>query len=195
MLRKVELLGAEVVCDFLKDSYLFDTEVIVPGVNVAQYFVTKQGKTADQQNFHADGAIVQKDRILETLAIVAKIYSIVVVDYFDLKSLFEQGTLRMDIDEDKEDQDNLLRWGGGIDVLSVVEPANIGFLDRAYIGDGRHDNVRVYAKHKMMPGGKAVDISIGWPRAGGAANVVQREIQIACYGYELKPRAKVAASA
>jgi hypothetical protein len=194
MLRKVELLGAEVVCDFLKDSWIFDTNNIPAATNLMQYYQTKAGKTDDLQNFHADGAIVQKDRILETLAIVAKVYGINVIDYFDTKALFEVGTLRLDIDEDKEDADNLLRWAGGIYIRSDVEPANIGFLDRSYMGDGRHDNVRVYAKHKMMPGGKAVDVTLRWPQAGGSGNALARQLQVACYGYELKPRAKVASA-
>lgn len=194
MLRKVEVLEAEVVCEFLKDSWIFDTNNIPPTTNAMQYYQTKTGKTDDLQNFHSDGAIVQKDRILETLVIVAKVYGLNVVDYFDTKALFEVGTLRLEVDENKEDYDNLLRWAGGVFIRSDIEPANIGFLDRAFVGDGRHDNVRVYAKHKMLPGGKTVIVELRWPQAGGAANVLARQVQVGCYGYELKPRAKISAA-
>lgn len=194
MLRKIEVLGAEVVCDFLKDSYIFDTEDIPAATNEMEFFVTKQGKTADQANFHTDGALVQKDRILEVIAIVARIYGQDQVTEFDLKSLFEFGNFALEIDEDIEDRDNLLRLAGGVDVRTTVDTFGIGFLDHAFIGDGTHKNVRVYAKHKMAPGGKTTKLTARWGRAGGSANLVMRELQVAAYGYELKPRAKVAAA-
>jgi len=193
MLRKIEILGAEVVADFLKDSYLFDTNNVTPALNELRYFVSKAGKTLDQANFHTDGRLIQDDRILETITFVARVYGNGVIDSFDLKSIFEFGFFRLDIDEDLEDRDNLLRWAGGVDIRTFVDPGNLGFLDRAFVGDGTHGNVRVYAKHKMIPGGKSTDINVQWPRVGGSANVVTRELQVAAYGYELKPRAKVKA--
>jgi hypothetical protein len=191
MLRKIEILGAEVVCDFLKDSFLFDTNLVTPGLNEVRCFITKAGKTVDQANFHTDGRLIQDDRILETITFVARVYGNGVIDEFDLKSLLEFGSFQLDIDENQEDKDNLLRWSGGTDIRTVTDPAGFGFLDHAFVGDGTHANVRVYAKHKMIPGGKTTDVLVRWPRAGGSANVINRELQIAAYGYELKPRAKV----
>lgn len=192
MLRTIEILGAEVVADFLKDSYLFDTNNVTAGLNELRYFITKAGKTVDQANFHTDGRLIQDDRVLETITFVARIYGNGVIDEFDMKSIFEFGAFRLDIDEDLEDKDNLLRWTGGVDLRTVTDPAGLGFLDHAFIGDGTHANVRIYAKHKMIPGGKTTDVTVSWPRAGGSANLVTRELQIAAYGYELKPRAKIA---
>lgn len=192
MLRKIEILGAKVVCDFLKDSYIFDSEAIANGSNSQEFFVTKQNKQAHQANFHSDGALVQKDRILETIAIIQKIYGNDPVDEFDLKSLFELGNVTVEIDEDIEDRDVMLRHGGGIEVHTELEPGNLGFLDRAYMGNGNHRNVRVFAKHKMMPGGKTTIITDRWAAAGGSQNVIQRTVNVTCYGYELKPRAKLA---
>lgn len=194
MLRKIELLGAEVVCDFLKDSFIFDTVVATVGINERVAFVAKGVKTSDQANFHSDGQLVQSDRILECLSIIVRPYGNLIVEEFDLKSIMELGSFVLDIDEDIEDRDVLLRLGGGVDIRTFVEPGNLGFLDRAFVGDGAHTNVRVYAKHKMMPGGKSTNVTCRWPRAGGLASLVNRDLMVAVYGYELKPRAKVKAA-
>lgn len=194
MQRKIEILGAEVVTDFLKDSYLFDTEDVAPGENEVDFFVNKGAKTTDMANFHAEGRLVQDDRILETITIVCRLYGNAYVEEFDLKSIFEFASFSLEIDENIEDKDNLLRVAGGVDIRSFVEPGNLGFLDRAFVGDGTHVNVRVYAKHRMVPGGKTTKFTVRWPRAGGSQNVVTRELQTAFYGYELKPRRTVGAS-
>lgn len=194
MQRKIEILGAEVVCDFLKDSFLFDTMDVAPGENEIDFYTTKAAKSTDMQNFHAEGRLVQDDRILETITIICRLYGNAIVEEFDLKSIFEFASFVLEIDENIEDKDNLLRVAGGVDVRSFVEPGNFGFLDRAFVGDGTHLNVRVYAKHRMVPGGKTTKFMVRFPRAGGSQNVITRELQTAFYGYELKPRKTVGAA-
>ena len=93
MLRKIELLGAEVVTTFKKDSFIFDTLAANTGDNEREAFVSKQNKLSNQANFHSDGQLVQNDRVLEALSIVVRPYGTLIVEEFDLKSIMDLGSV------------------------------------------------------------------------------------------------------
>ena len=189
--EKVEIMvgGTRLACRVVRDRWWYDT-IAISAAGTYNFFETTAGKTRAYQHFEGDHSLV-KER--EYALIYGMVSYLMRQDHEALPlpaeslPLHNDGSFRWEQDKVVVDEDRMKVLAGGVS-LRVSGAVPLAAME-AQPGDGRHDNMRLYTKPKLITGGRSVDFSVTTGTALPEAAVL--DLQVALYGLWLIPLGKV----
>ena len=178
--------GTKLACRVVRDRWWYDT-IAITAAATYQFFETTAGKTRAFQHFEGDHSLVKEREYALIYAAVAYQFDpafVILPLPADVLKLYDDGSFRWEQDKVVVDEDRMKVLAGGIShrISGTVAP-----FAEAQPGDGRHDNMRLYTKPKLITGGRSVDFSV----TTGTAMSTALKLQIALYGLWLIPLGKV----
>lgn len=187
--EKVDIMvgGTRVRCRVVRDRWWYDT-IAIAAATTYQFFETTAGKSRAFQHFEGDHSLVKEREYALIYAAVAYLMEpgfIEIPPTGDNLALWNDGSFRWEQDKVVVDEDRMKVLAGGV---SHRISGAAALAAEAQPGDGRHDNMRIYTKPKLITGGRSIDFSV----TTGTAMVTELlKLQIALYGLWLIPLGKV----
>lgn len=166
----VMLGGTPTRCKVIADRNWYDT-ISFAGATTApqQFFVTLGTKRKDQALFEGDLSLVKE-------AEIALIYGMIVFAFdatgtvipptVDMIKILNQGAYEWKQDKITVSEDDLRSVTGGINTRQSGLAAGAA---ECVVGDGRHDNIRRFAKPIFVAGGRTIEFKISLNVARAAA--------------------------
>jgi len=188
MITNIMVGNKSVTVDTLADRWIHDDGNVTNTLTELQFFTTKAGKTLDQANFEGDQSLVPEGHLFQTIAHVvtprrnATAAANTRLTQTDAVELYEQCYMDFQIQGAVAERMNAKFVAGGFDFTTVYEPANLGALDVAVLGNGTHANSRRYEMEKIIPGGRSIDYYLRWP--GGVTLATTRNVLVAFFGIQ-----------
>ena len=186
--EKVDIMvgGTRVRCRVVRDRWWYDT-IAISAAGTYNFFETTAGKTRAFQHFEGDHSLVKEREYALIYAAVSYLMEPGFIEIplpGDVLKLYNDGSFRWEQDKVVVDEDRMKVLAGGV---SYRISGTAAAAAEAQPGDGRHDNMRIYTKPKLITGGRSVDFAV----TTGTAMSTALKLQIALYGLWLIPLGKV----
>lgn len=190
--EKVDILVGKIRlrCQVVRDRWWYDT-IAISAASTYKFFETTAGKTRAFQHFEGDRSLVKEREYALIYGAVSYLMDPnfkTLASIGDNLALYNDGSFRWELDKVVVDEDRMKVLAGGMSHRVETLQGIAADYSSAQPGDGRHDNMRIYSKPKLVTGGRSVDFSV----TTGTAMVAELlKLQIAFYGLWLIPISKV----